>query len=110
MAVFYCETCDRHIDLDYDVDHEEECAFENGTIAGLVKARVDGEIHAAVLAERERAAKVAEAHIGSTEKRRHELQIEIDPEGMAEVYSEERGEDITAEMIAAAIRKEPDAD
>lgn len=25
MSVLYCENCDKHIDLDYDVEHEEEC-------------------------------------------------------------------------------------
>ena len=28
MAVTYCHTCDRLIDLDWDVDHEEECRWE----------------------------------------------------------------------------------
>jgi len=32
MACFYCQTCDRLIDLDYDVDHEQECAIEHGLI------------------------------------------------------------------------------
>lgn len=25
MGNLYCEVCDNHVDLDYDVDHEEEC-------------------------------------------------------------------------------------
>jgi hypothetical protein len=25
MSVFYCEVCDKHIDLDYDVEHYEKC-------------------------------------------------------------------------------------
>jgi len=32
MAVMYCEICDRYIDLDYDVEHEEFCAFEHGWV------------------------------------------------------------------------------
>lgn len=25
MPVIYCHSCDKHIDLDWDVDHESEC-------------------------------------------------------------------------------------
>ena len=25
MAVFYCDDCDKYIDLDYDVEHYEQC-------------------------------------------------------------------------------------
>ena len=28
MACIYCQICDRLIDLDYDVDHEADCAWE----------------------------------------------------------------------------------
>ena len=28
MACIYCHICDRLIDLDWDVDHEEECKWE----------------------------------------------------------------------------------
>ena len=30
MACIYCQICDRYVDLDWDVDHEEECALEHG--------------------------------------------------------------------------------
>jgi len=30
MACIYCQICDRYIDLDWDVDHEEDCAWEHG--------------------------------------------------------------------------------
>ena len=30
MGNLYCEICDRLIDLDYDVDHEADCAWEHG--------------------------------------------------------------------------------
>ena len=25
MSIIYCEKCDKYIDTDYDVEHEEEC-------------------------------------------------------------------------------------
>lgn len=28
MANFYCEKCDKHIDLDFDVEHYEQCPSE----------------------------------------------------------------------------------
>ena len=30
MGVIICRWCDRYIDLDWDVEHEEECAWEKG--------------------------------------------------------------------------------
>lgn len=58
--------------------------------------------------ERERCAKIAEAHKGSAARKRREAgrTLHLGSEYYAEIVSEERGEDIAAEMIAAAIRKE----
>jgi hypothetical protein len=33
MATMYCQICDRYIDLDWDVDHEEFCAEEQERMA-----------------------------------------------------------------------------
>lgn len=52
----------------------------------------------------EAAAKVADAHKGSAEKRRKAKPWKPDPEALDEIRTEERGENIAAEMIAAAIR------
>ena len=30
MSVIYCQICDRYIDLDWNVEHEEDCAWEHG--------------------------------------------------------------------------------
>jgi hypothetical protein len=30
MSVVYCFTCDRHIDTDFDCDHEYDCEVESG--------------------------------------------------------------------------------
>ena len=30
MACIICQYCDRLIDLDWNVEHEEDCAFEHG--------------------------------------------------------------------------------
>lgn len=27
MANYYCEICDKHVDLDFDVEHYEHCPF-----------------------------------------------------------------------------------
>jgi len=27
MPVFYCEVCCNHVDLDYDVEHYDQCPF-----------------------------------------------------------------------------------
>ena len=32
MACIMCKYCDRLIDLDWDVEHEEECGFELGVL------------------------------------------------------------------------------
>jgi hypothetical protein len=28
MAVIYCDKCDRYIDLDWNVEHEDECGVD----------------------------------------------------------------------------------
>lgn len=28
MSIIYCEKCDKHIDTDFDAEHEEECGNE----------------------------------------------------------------------------------
>jgi hypothetical protein len=32
MACIYCHSCDRYIDLDWDVDHEEFCAEDQAAM------------------------------------------------------------------------------
>lgn len=62
---------------------------------------------AAVKEERERCAKIADAHKGSAAKKRREKFGKLSSFGLdngAEIETEERGEDIAAEMIARAIR------
>jgi hypothetical protein len=58
-------------------------------------------------AERERCAKIAEAHKGSYAKRANykDLMRRAEPEAIAAIRDEERGEDIAAEIIARNIRK-----
>lgn len=64
---------------------------------GMAQARAE---------ERERCAKIAEAHKGSYTKRKDykDLMRRASEEARAEIRAEERGEDIAAEMIARAIR------
>ena len=54
--------------------------------------------------ERERCAQVAEAHKGSATKKRRARGPQNDNSMLDEIYAEERGEDIAAEMIAREIR------
>ena len=64
-------------------------------------------VQTAVLAERERCARIAEAHIGSAAARRRQKgqQFKFLPDDVAaEIQAEERGEDIAAEIIARTIR------
>lgn len=62
----------------------------------------------ATAAERERCAKIAEAHKGSYTKRPSYKVIwkTANEESRIEIRAEERGEDIAAEIIARAIRAE----
>lgn len=65
------------------------------------------EIEAAVEAERERCAKIAEAHKGSASRTRqlkHGKLSSFPSHAAEEIQAEERGEDIAAEIIARAIR------
>jgi hypothetical protein len=77
----------------------------------LVKAADSGshrrDIANAVAAERERCAKIAEAHKGAAERDRKAkgIRLHMGTPGYEEIVGEQRGEDIAAEMIAAAIRK-----
>lgn len=64
-------------------------------------------IREARLSEREQCAKIAEAHKGSADRnlRKNGGYKGMSEEVLDEVRAEQRGEDIAAEMIAAAIRK-----
>lgn len=60
------------------------------------------------LDERERCAKIADSHKGSAARKRRERGQKLSNFGLDnsdEIQCEERGEDIAAEMIAAAIRQ-----
>ncbi len=61
----------------------------------------------ATAAERERCAKIAEAHKGAAARKRlsrgQKLHMAVD--GYEEIVAEERGEDIAAEIIAREIRR-----
>jgi hypothetical protein len=44
MATMYCQICDRWIDLDRDVEHEEHCAEDQAAMwerSGLAKPEPD---------------------------------------------------------------------
>jgi hypothetical protein len=50
MATMYCQICDRYIDLDWDVDHEEFCLEEQERMAinflspsDKAKAKLEGQ-------------------------------------------------------------------
>jgi len=65
-------------------------------------------ISAALQDERERCAKIAEAHKGSYAKKASykDIMRQATPEAITEIRAEERGEDIAAEIIARNIRAE----
>lgn len=67
---------------------------------------VDERVRLAVAAERERCARIADAHKGSYTKKLNYKAImrSASPEAIAEVRAEERGEDIAAEIIGRTIR------
>lgn len=72
---------------------------------------IQGAIDDAVAIERERCAKIAESHKGSAARKRRSSGQKLSSFGLDsadEILCEERGEDIAAEMIAAAIRKPND--
>ena len=62
-------------------------------------------VQAAVRAERERCAKIADAHRGAAAKKRRARGPQADNSALDEIYAEERGEDIAAEIIARTIRE-----
>lgn len=81
---------------------------EDGAISHmLIKGWITDAIAAAVEAEREACAKVAESHKGSAAKRRLSRGLKLShvhPDAQMEIVAEERGEDIAARIIAQAIR------
>jgi|HubBroStandDraft_3_1064219.scaffolds.fasta_scaffold115238_3 hypothetical protein len=81
---------------------EELKVQTNSRIALIVKGNIMG----CVAAERERCAKIAEAHKGSyTHKATYKtIMRSATPEAIAEIRAEERGEDIASEIIARNIR------
>lgn len=56
-----------------------------------------------------RAGEIALAHRGAAERSRRAKKMKVDPAAWPEISAEERGEDIAAEMIAAAIEAAKDA-
>lgn len=80
----------------------------DGCSWGFTPKDIAAAIRAAVEEEREACAEIAQRHKGAAQKRRRDRGQKLslyEPFEQNEIVAEERGEDIAADIIAAAIRK-----